>query len=148
MTPEMRKALGTLTDCQLLHVVSEIMSYDYQETYALAHKQVQVEGDPWESWSHNFSLVKGSGNVLPVAVRQELQEAMDRFRDEDRIKAKYFRAIHRANAYVNAVGRNGEPGYKRDTLFGSSSNTILKWMGWLFLAWWIMGFVQSCAAGS
>ena len=55
MTPEMRKALGTLTDCQLLHVVSEIMGYHYEETYAIAHKQVHVEGDPWESWSHNFS---------------------------------------------------------------------------------------------
>ena len=83
MNAEMRKALGTLTDCQLIHVVSEIMSYDYPETYALAHKQVHVEGDPWESWSHNFSLVKGSGNTLPVAVRNELEEAMSRFKDED-----------------------------------------------------------------
>jgi len=148
MTPEMRKALGTLTDCQLLHVVSKIMKYDYQETYTLAHEQVHVEGDPWESWSHNFSLVKGSGNTLPVAVRQELEETMDKFRDEDRIKTKYFSAIHRANAYGNAIRKNGESGYKRDTLFGSSANTILKWMGWLFLIWWIMGFVQKCGAGS
>ena len=144
MNTEMRKALGTLTDCQLLHVVSEIMSYNYPETYALAHKQVHVEGDPWETWSHNFSLVKGSGNKLPGAVRNELEEAMDRFRDEDRIKAKYFRAIHRANAYVNSVGHNGEPGYKKDTLFGSNAKTILKWIGWLWLGYFILGFITRC----
>ena len=118
MTPEMRKALGTLTDCQLLHVVSKIMGYDYQETYALAHKQVQVEGDPWESWSHNFSLVKGSGNVLPVAVRQELEEAMNRFKDENRIRPKYFSAIHRANAYVNAVDAMVNQGIKEILYLG------------------------------
>jgi len=144
MTPEMRKALGELTDCQLLHVVSEIMGYHYQETYAIAHKQVSVEGDPWESWSRNFSLVKGSGNKLPVAVRYELEEAMDKFRNEDRIKPKYFTAIHRANAYVNAVGHNGDPGYKKPTLFGAGAGTILKWMAWLWFAYFILGFIARC----
>ena len=140
----MRKALGTLTDCQILHVVSEIMGYHYQETYAIAHKQVSVEGDPWESWSRNFSLVKGSGNKLPVAVRYELEEAMDKFRNEDRIKPKYFTAIHRANAYVNAVGHNGDPGYKKPTLFGAGAGTILKWMAWLWFAYFILGFIARC----
>jgi len=144
MTPEMRKALGELTDCQILHVVSEIMGYHYQETYAIAHKQVSVEGDPWESWSHNFSLVKGSGNKLPVAVRYELEEAMDKFRNEDRIKPKYFSAIHRANAYVNSVGHNGDPGYKKPTLFGAGAGTILKWMAWLWFAYFILGFIARC----
>ena len=37
MNSEMRKALGTLTDCQLIHVVSEIMSYDYQFKIHLQH---------------------------------------------------------------------------------------------------------------
>ena len=145
MTPEMRKALGTLTDCQLLHVVSEIMGYHYKETYAIAHKQVHVEGDPWESWSHNFSLVKGSGNTLPDAVRYELEEAMEKFKDEDRIKPKYFSAIHRANAYVNATGHNGQPGYKRDGLFGASAGTILKWMAWLWFGYFILGFIAQCS---
>ena len=144
MTPEMRKALGELTDCQILHVVSEIMGYHYQETYAIAHKQVSVEGDPWESWSHNFTLVKGSGNKLPVAVRYELEEAMDKLRNEDRIKPKYFTAIHRANAYVNAVGHNGDPGYKKPTLFGAGAGTILKWMAWLWFAYFILGFIARC----
>jgi len=144
MNTEMRKALGTLTDCQLLHVVSEIMGYHYPETYALAHKQVHVEGDPWETWSHNFSLVKGSGNKLPVAVRNELEEAMDRFKDENRIRPKYFNAIHRANAYVNAVGHNGDPGYKKPGLFGTNTGTILKWMAWLWFGYFILGFITQC----
>ena len=81
---------------------------------------------------------------MPVAVRHELEEAMDKFRDEDRIKPKYFKAVHRANAYVNATGHNGDAGYKRDNLFGSNTGTILKWMAWLWFAYFILGFIARC----
>jgi len=136
MTPELKEALSTLTDCQLIHVVSEIMSYGYPETYKLAHELAHVEGDPWEKWSHNFSLVVGGGGKLPIPVRNELEEAMEKFRTEDRIKPGYFKSIHRANAEL--VNNN--------TLWGSNPKRILKWMGWLFLIWWITGFIQSCGA--
>ena len=144
MTPELQKALQTVTDCQLIHIVSEIMSYGYPETYKLAHKEVHVEGDPWEKWSHNFSLTNGQGGKLPIPVRNELEEAMEKFRTEDRIKPKYFKAIHRANAYVNAVGHNGDPGYKKPGLFGTNTGTILKWMAWLWFAYFILGFIARC----
>ena len=69
---------------------------------------------------------------------------MDRFRDENRIKPKYFSAIHRANAYVNAVGHNGDPGYKKPNLFGTNTGTILKWMAWLWFGYFILGFIARC----
>jgi hypothetical protein len=138
MTPELKEALSTLTDCQLIHVVSEIMSYGYPETYKLAHELAHVEGDPWEKWSHNFSLVTDGGGKLPIPVRNELEEAMEKFRTEDRIKPGYFKSIHRANSKSSIS----------NTMFGSSNSTILKWMGWMFLIWWILGLVQSCGAGS
>ena len=134
MNTELKEALSTLTDCQLIHVVSEIMSYGYPETYKLAHELAHVEGDPWEKWSHNFSLVADGGSKLPIPVRNELEEAMEKFRTEDRIKPGYFKSIHRANSKIGMS----------NTMFGSSSSTILKWMGWLFLIWWITGFIQSC----
>ena len=137
MTPELKDALSTLTDCQLIHVVSEIMSYGYPETYKLAHELAHVEGDPWEKWSHNFSLVADGGSKLPIPVRNELEEAMEKFRTEDRIKPGYFKSIHRANSKISMS----------NTMFGASSSTILKWMGWMFLVWWILGLVQSCGAG-
>jgi hypothetical protein len=134
MNTEMKKALGTLTDCQLIHVVSEIMSYGYPETYKLAHEQAHVEGDPWERWSHNFSLVVDGGNKLPIPVRNELEEAMEKFHTEDRIKPGYFKSIHRANRKISTS----------DTMFGSSAGTILKWMAWLWFGYFILGFISSC----
>ena len=137
MNTELKEALSTVTDCQLIHVVSEIMSYGYPETYKLAHELAHVEGDPWEKWSHNFSLVADGGSKLPIPVRNELEEAMEKFRTEDRIKPGYFKSIHRANSKISMS----------NTMFGASSSTILKWMGWMFLVWWILGLVQSCGAG-
>jgi hypothetical protein len=134
MTPELKEALSTLTDCQLIHVVSEIMSYGYPETYKLAHELAHVEGDPWERWSHNFSLVVDSGSKLPIPVRNELEEAMEKFHTEDRIKPGYFRSIHRANSKISTS----------NTMFGSSAGTILKWMAWLWFGYFILGFISSC----
>jgi hypothetical protein len=134
MTPELKEALRTLTDCQLIHVVSEIMSYGYPETYKLAHELAHVEGDPWEKWSHNFSLVADGGGKLPIPVRSELEEAMEKFRTEDRIKPGYFKSIHRANSKSSIS----------NTMFGSSVGTILKWMAWLWFAYFILGFIVRC----
>ena len=60
------------------------------------------------------------------------------------LKPKYFKAVHRANAYVNAVGHNGDPGYKKPSLFGAGAGTILKWMAWLWFAYFILGFIARC----
>ena len=86
-----------LTDCQLINVVSSVQNYTDEQTYMYAHSQVGVQGDPWDKWSRNFSLMPTNKLQLPFPVRIELQEAIGKFILEGRLKVEHFTQVLEAN---------------------------------------------------
>jgi len=91
------QVMATLTDCQIIHIISQVQNYTNEQTYMYAHNQVGVEGDPWKKWSRNFSLLTGDGGKLPIPVRLELERAIGIFVEDNRIKAKHFAQILEEN---------------------------------------------------
>lgn len=89
--------VDSLTDCQLISVVSSVQNYSHEQTYKLAHEQVHVEGDPWDLWSRNFSLMPTNKLKLPSPVRIELEEAIGKFIVEGRLKTDHFASVLTAN---------------------------------------------------
>ena len=84
-----------ITDMQLIDIISKAEGWSHEETYKMAHKEVGVEGYPWDRF--NKSLDPKGGGTLPTPVRFELIRAFEIHDKAGNLKPKHFTSVGRTS---------------------------------------------------
>ena len=108
---------------QLIDIISKVEGWTHEQVYKTAHKEVNIEGDPWEKF--NKSLRPDEGGVLPMPVRFELIRAFDIHYEAGTLKPKHFKTVK--------VDRDAE-----NPLASFTANKFFKYAMWFWAIYFIV----------
>ena len=116
-----------ITDMQLIDIISKAEGWSHEETYKMAHKEVGVEGYPWDRF--NKSLDPTGGGTLPTPVRFELIRAFEIHDKAGNLKPKHFTSVGRAS------------NQEHNPIANYTSNKWVRWAIWFWAIYFIVSWL-------
>jgi hypothetical protein len=115
-----------ITDMQLIDIISKAEGWSHEETYKVAHKEVGVEGYPWDRF--NQSMETKGGGTLPTPVRLELIRAFEIHDNAGTLKARHFTSVGKVS------------NQEHNPFANFTSSKFIKWAMWFWIFYFIIVF--------